>query len=339
WGVAGLWYRLRTYSVDWTNVGGVFEQFRFCSWMMVPSWGSLPLESFFLWAGPYLRMETMYNRLFTYDGAIGIISWGLFGFEGNFSDKDGDGEISDDSFWGTALALGPAFRYSFGEGWTWKVTYVPVYRWYSRGEKTEISLPDAHWTHDVATTIEYMYDDGIKGGLWLSYALEMRDREYRWGYNQSEVFSSFDQGVNVRGLLKIPLSFVASFVKIGGGAFWREKTPLLFGVSANVYEESMAREVRGYHEEDVRGKIGVISQLTSGWQVFPWMGLEVGTDGIWYQALDDTWQLRGGAGVGVRFQWNSQQALMIEYNHPFEKTLTGGQIVAGFVWLFSGEGV
>lgn len=339
WGVAGLWYRLRTYPADWTNVGGVFEQFRFCTWMMVPSWGSLPVESFFLWAGPYLRMETMYNGLFTYDGAIGLVSWGLFGFDGNFSDRDGDGEVSDDSFWGTALAIGPAFRYTFGEGWTWRVSYVPVYRWYSKGEKTEISLPEAHWTHEVMTTLEYVYDEGMKGGIWLSYDRQMREREYRWGYNESEVFPSFDQGVSLRGLLKIPLSFLISFVKIGGGVFWRENTPLNFGVSANVYEESVVREVRGYHEEEVKGKLGGIAQLTCGWQVMPWMRIELGTDGVWYQALEGNWHIKGGAGVGVRFQWNNRQALAIEYNHPFENAVGGGQIVAGFVWLFAGEGL
>lgn len=339
WGLAGLWYRLRTYPVDWENGQKILSQFRFLSWMFFPSWGSLPVESILLWAGPYIHGEVLVNNLFLYEGALGGKGWTLIGFDGNFTDKDDDGQTEDDSFWGTSLGLGPKFRYIFGDGFTWYLDYVPVYYFYQKMEKTVIPMPESHWAHHLSSSINYMYDEEIKISVLASYAVFLREKEYRWGYDEKEVIPAFDQGATVRTLMKFPFSALSSFLKIGAGVFWREKTPLSFGVSANVYEEQMAREVRGYHEEELRGGVGALGQLTYGWKIVPWLRVEVGCDGLMYQDVSGQWKSVGGAGIGFQFAWNTTQALCIEYNHPFEEKRTKGQLVMGFVWLFAEEGV
>ncbi len=337
WGVAGLWYRLRTYPTDWTNAQDVFGQFRFLSWMMLPSWGSLPVESLFLWGGPYLRAEVMMTSLFRYDGAIGVIGDTLIGFAGNFLDKDGDGNTEDDSFWGTTLGLGPQFRYLFGGGWAWTVWYKPEYCFYNKMEKTEITLPEDHWTHRAGSSLVFTYDEGTKASVSLGYNLVWRGRDLWWGYDEGEVLHAFDQGVSLRGLSRLPLEGTALSLKIGGEAFWWEKTPRLIGVSANVFQEEMASEVRGYHEEEIRTRVGVILQTSLIWEIVKGIRLEMGVDGAVHES--DGWKTVGGAGFGVRWQWRWNQAFHVEYNYPLAKTERHGQIVAGFMWLFGEEGL
>jgi len=221
----------------------------------------------------------------------------------------------------------------------WQVSYIPVYRFFAKAEKTEIPMPENYWTQTGDVMLRFDTDEYGRWSVIGNYTVFVRNKEYRWGYDESERIPAFDQQIGVHVLGRIPLESISSMMKVGGGFFWREKEPLLFGTSANVYQEEMVREVRGYAEEDVLACLGVLAQASYRWNVLQAIGVELGVDGLFYED-GGQWKWIAGGGVDIHWKWNKQQGLVVEYNYPFvqiQQTQRFGMIVMGFVWIFGGE--